>query len=241
MPGYIIHLTEAKIVCDILKKNSKTKDINQGKDISQGKEEFFYGSLLPDAGGKEQKQSSHFWNKAESNQIIMTPDINRFLSKYSTVIHQNPLYGGYLAHLHLDREFWNSYIKDQVEFLDTNAVQTEYIQNLKSVLIKRTGRIISPEEFFSKNYLYGDYTRLNKMLVQKYSLMIPVYNQYHNNRVEESDNEDMRQILEKLKIYIAESPMCGTTELTILSLDTMEVFLKRTAQQFIELYYNYLI
>lgn len=138
--------------------------MNQGKDVSQRQEKFFYGSLLPDAGGKEQKQSSHFWNRAEGNQIIMTPDINRFLSKYAAVIHQNPLYGGYLTHLHLDREFWNSYIKDQVEFLDANGGQTEYTQNLKNVLIKRTGRIITPEEFFSKNYLYGDYTRLKTTL-----------------------------------------------------------------------------
>ena len=79
MPGYVIHLVEAKIVCDVLKKNSKTKR----KIITQGQEEFFYGSILPDAGGKAQKQCSHFWNKAESNQIIMTPDINRFLDKYA--------------------------------------------------------------------------------------------------------------------------------------------------------------
>lgn len=41
--------------------------MNQGKDVSQRQEKFFYGSLLPDAGEKEQKQSSHFWNRAEGN------------------------------------------------------------------------------------------------------------------------------------------------------------------------------
>lgn len=237
MPGYVIHLVEAKIVCDVLKKNSKTKR----KIITQGQEEFFYGSILPDAGGKAQKQCSHFWNKAESNQIIMTPDINRFLDKYADTMKQGFLYGGYLAHLHLDREFWNSYIKDQVKFLDANGEQTEYIQNLKSVLIKRTGRIVSPEEFFSKNYLYGDYTRLNKILVQKYDLAIPVYNKYYDNRIEESDNESMQQVLEKLKIYIADSLTYGETELTVLSLEKLEIFLRWTAQQFVNLYYIYLV
>ena len=237
MPGYIIHLTEAKMVYDILKKNSEIKR----KNMNQGQEEFFYGCLLPDAGG--QKQSSHFWNKAESNLVIRLPDINRFLSKYADVIRQSPLYGGYLAHLHLDREFWDFYIKDQVEFLDINDEQTEYIQNLKNVLIERTGRKLSPEEFFSKNYLYGDYTRLNKMLIQKYglSLMVPVYNECYNNRIKESDNEDMQHILEKLKTYISENSICGTAELTTLSLDTLEVFLQQTAQQFVELYCTYLV
>lgn len=235
MPGYIIHLVEAKIVCDFIKKTVIQKKFSQGQD------EFFYGSLLPDAGGKAQKQRSHFWNKEESNRIIMTPDINRFLDKYAVVMKRSPLHEGYLTHLHLDREFWNSYIKKQVEFLDINDEPTEHIQELKGVLIKKTGSVISPEKFFSKNYLYGDYTRLNKVLIQKYGLMIPVYNECHGNRIEESDNDNMQQVLEKLKRYIADSSRFGETELTVLSLDTLEVFLKQTAQQFIELYYTYFI
>lgn len=235
MPGYVIHLMEAKIVYDVLKKNSKTK-----KNMAQGQKEFLYGSLLPDAGGKARKQCSHFWNKVESNQIIMTPDINRFLDKYAAAMKQSFLYGGYLAHLHLDREFWNSYIKSQVEFLNINNEPTKYIQELKSVLIKTNGKVISSEEFFSENYLYGDYTRLNKILVQKYNLAIPVYNKYYDNRVEESDNESMQQVLEKLKIYIADSSTYGEIELTVLSLEKLEIFLQWTAQQFVNLYYTYL-
>lgn len=234
MPGYVIHLMEAKIVYDVLKKNSKTK-----KNMAQGQKEFLYGSLLPDAGGKARKQCSHFWNKAESNQIIMTPDINRFLDKYAAAMKQSFLYGGYLAHLHLDREFWNSYIKSQVEFLNINNEPTKYIQELKSVLIKTNGKVISSEEFFSENYLYGDYTRLNKILVQKYNLAIPVYNKYYDNRIEESDNESMQQVLEKLKIYIADSSTYGEIEFTVLSLERLEIFLQWTAQQFVNLYYTY--
>lgn len=75
MPGYVIHLTEAKIILDILKRKSQRK----GKALNQWQEDFFYGSLLPDAGGRIQKQNSHFWSEAEIGQIIMTPDIDRFL------------------------------------------------------------------------------------------------------------------------------------------------------------------
>jgi len=231
MPGYVIHLTEAKIILDILKRKSQRK----GKALNQWQEDFFYGSLLPDAGGRIQKQNSHFWSEAEIGQIIMTPDIDRFLKKYDNVWKQCPLYEGYLAHLHLDREFWKYYIKEQVEFLDADNKPTEYTENLKSVFIKRTDKVISPEEFFSKDYLYGDYTRLNKRLVQKYDLRIPVYNKCHDNRIEEADNEDMCRVLSNLKLYIADSPE-NETELTILSLDTLEVFLQRTAQQFADLY-----
>lgn len=45
----------------------------------------------------------------------------------------------------------------------------------------------------------------------------------------------MCRVLSNLKLYIADSPE-NETELTILSLDTLEVFLQRTAQQFADLY-----
>lgn len=236
MPGYVIHIAEAKMICDVLERNSQR--ICENQDLWQDR--FFYGSLLPDAGGKAQKQSSHFWKESERGKIIMTPDLDIFLHKYANVLNQNSLYGGYFAHLHLDQEFWQSYIKAQVEFLDADRKSTENIKNLKSVFIKRTEKMISAEDFFSENYLYGDYTRLNKMLVQKYSLKIPAYREYHNCRIEEADNKDMGRVLENLKIYMTKSPMCAN-EFTVLSLETLEMFLKRTAQEFVDKYSIYLV
>ena len=64
---------------------------------------------------------------------------------------------------------------------------------------------------------------------------MPVDNKYHNNKIEEADNEGMKQVLENLKIHIANSPTY-ITDLTVLSLDTLERFLQESAQQFIELY-----
>ena len=79
MPGYVIHLTEARMVYDIL-ENSRQKI---SEKICKRQEAFYYGSLLPDAGGKVQKRISHFWNKTEYGQIIMTPNINRFLISHN--------------------------------------------------------------------------------------------------------------------------------------------------------------
>ena len=236
MPGYVIHMTEAKMICDVLRKNSQR--ICKNQDLWQDR--FLYGSLLPDAGGKAQKQSSHFWNESERGKIIMTPDLDVFLHKYADVLKQNSLYGGYFAHLHLDQEFWRDYIKAQVVFLDADGKSTKYIKNLKSVFIKRTEKMISAEDFFSEDYLYGDYTRLNKMLVQKYGLRIPAYREYHNCRIKEADNKDMKRVLEKLKIYMTKSLMCAS-ELNVLSLETLEIFLKKTAQEFVNEYSIYLI
>lgn len=236
MPGYVIHMTEAKMILDILRKDSRIEI----KMESQWQREFLYGSLLPDAGGKLQKQTSHFWNDSEIGKIIMTPDLNTFLIKYTNALRKHPLCGGYFAHLHLDRGFWKFYMKECIEFLDAAGKSTEYMKDLKSVFIKETKKRIFPEDFFSENYLYGDYTSLNKILVQKYDLEIPVYREYHNCEIEEADNKDMRRLLENLKKYMANSTVY-VRKCNVLSLSTFELFLKKTAQQFAEWYVGYLL
>ena len=237
VPGYVIHLTEAKMICEILKQGDTIKNI----DFDIWQKEFFYGSLLPDAGGKSQKQKSHFWKMSENNQIIMVPDIEKFLKKYIGVLKQkqSPLCWGYLAHLYLDRTFWECYIKQNIKFLNVNGEVTEYLKDLKWVFVKEANTIILPEEFFSEDYLYGDYTILNRLLIQKYDLRIPVYNKYCDNRIEEADNEGMKQVLAKLKMCTTDSMLCNT-HLRVLSLNTLELFLRESAQQFVELYGAYL-
>ena len=46
MPGYIIHMVEAKMICDILLRDSQSAD-QIGEQWQEG---FLFGSLLPDAG-----------------------------------------------------------------------------------------------------------------------------------------------------------------------------------------------
>lgn len=237
MPGYVIHLTEAKIICDILEKSSYKKN----REMYKKREYFYYGSLLPDAGGKAQKQRSHFWNKEENGKIIMTPDIDEYLRKYAEILKSNPLYKGYLAHLHLDQEFWKRYIKENVEFRNAVGGTTEYIKDLKDIRIKKNDRVVSAQKFFSEDYLYGDYTKLNKMMIQKYRLSLPVYNKSYSNKIEDADNEKMKEVLEQLGVYIINSRSCAeNSELKVLDLCTFETFLKETAYEFVDLYDGYI-
>ena len=102
----------------------------------------------------------------------MVPDINRFLKKYSPFLKENSLYVGYLLHLYLDREFWLNYIGENVEFRNFAGESTANIQDLKAVWIRKSNDIVTPEKIFSEDYLYGDYAKLNKMMIQKYQLVI---------------------------------------------------------------------
>lgn len=66
----------------------------------------------------------------------MTPQIDQFLNKYDVSI-ATPELLGYLAHLDLDLNFWNEYIKECVEFQDEYGIQTEDITTVNSVFIKK--------------------------------------------------------------------------------------------------------
>ena len=158
---------------------------------------------MADTASGKGKAYSHFWNKERTNYIVMTPQVDRFLNKYNVSINTPELLG-YLAHLDLDLKFWNEYMKKCVQFQDEKGVCTDDIRVVKSVFIKKQERLFSPEVFFSSEYLYGDYTKLNKYFINKYSLIIPKYNMKYKNIVQEVNNKDMEKLLLNLKSYIKE-------------------------------------
>lgn len=233
MPGYIIHLTEAKLIFDMLKQNSdKGWNVFGDGDLEQWFREFSYGALLPDSSTRRGKVQSHFWSTEPRPCIVMTPQIARFLQEYD-VSFGTPLLLGYLAHLDLDLKFWDVYMKSCVEFRDGNGEPAEDIRKVQSVFLKNTGRVVTLEEFFSPGYLYGDYGKLNRYLIGKYHLLIPEYEERYQGMVREVDNRDMEGILEDLKGYL-EREKGLDSGLEVLSEELFERFVKETARRFVE-------
>ena len=225
MPGYVIHLAEAKLIVDKLEKTMSNIKLKV-----TWREEFYYGALLPDAIEKSKKGLSHFWNKKDIKCITMVPDLDAFCKKYVGK-RDDPVYWGYLLHLQLDRLFWEKFMKKNVEFIDKEGKETELLENVAGVKLKKNGKIIGVKEFFSEEYLYGDYTKLNKYLIKKYNLNVPEYNQRYHNIVKEVKSEDMERVLANLKRYLMESE---EKVLKVFSKDSLEKFIENTARQFCE-------
>lgn len=228
MPGYIIHLTEAKMIGEILQKQ-KARDYSQ-----EWEKAFFYGALLPDAVKKAKKGISHFWRKNAEDQIAIVPDIDNFLNKY-TVTEKDSLSLGYLAHLHLDKVFWQEYIRENVSFLDIDRCRTESAGSLKYVFVNKKKIYITPKDFFSEKYLYGDYTKLNIPLIRKYALKIPVFDKEYTNVIEEADNLEMENLLQKLNQYLLKQKH-NDHELKVFQQENLEQFLRNTAVKFVQQY-----
>ena len=87
MPGYILHLTAAKMFWN-LAKNRKLYNEN----------DFYVGNLLPDA--TSDKKVSHFRNPEYYGNMIEYPDLDMFLEKYRNALDDSTAFG-YYFHLYI--------------------------------------------------------------------------------------------------------------------------------------------
>lgn len=234
MPGYIIHLVEADMIMNKLieKKNMQDLDFDQWKNM------VYYGSLLPDVAGK-MKEESHFWNKGEDNKIVRVPNLETFYHLFSNRLSE-PITLGYLIHLHLDNRFFGDFFSNQFSFLDEYGQKTDNINVVKDVLIKISGKIVDVKRFFSDEYLYGDYTKLNLYLINKYQLKVPEYPAnppaYELGTVRFSDLEKILNT--KLNEFILDSGTMKCEKLNVFSENgkNLETFLDVAAEEFIQLF-----
>ena len=100
MPGYVIHLAEAELILDKMRKLRQTDDAFE--------QAFLTGTLLPDTRLKGEKRFSHFWDPDKLECLALGPDLARFTDKYGQRLNE-PVMLGYLAHLHLDARYADSH------------------------------------------------------------------------------------------------------------------------------------
>lgn len=230
MPGYIIHLTEAQLILSILEKKS---DFIYKND-KEWKKIFEYGVLLPDAKDKKYKEKSHFWNEGDKGKIVRTPDLSAYLKSHSINV-SDPLSYGYFAHLHLDKVFFEEYLNKYIMFLNSSGEEEIYMDKVSSVKIRESGELIPVNQFFSDKYLYGDYTKINLLLINKYHITlpdVPVKKDQNIMKMQKQEFDEFCHIFDKIKNFIEQSHE-NLEELKVIQIRTLEQFLKKTAREFL--------
>lgn len=223
MPGYILHLTAAKMALDRIEKQS-------GKTLSeQYKNDFFVGSLLPDT--VKNKNASHFRNPRYHDKMIEYPDLEMFLEKYKSLIGDVSCLG-YYFHLYVDHKFFKEYLPEIVMFLDEQGQQVTKRDEVFQVKIKSTGERIFKKEFFSKEYYYGDYTRMNTYLVERFQLLLQLDVNVENPGIEEVDYADAEKVLEELQGYLG-VPAEEVKEVRVFEVEKLLEFLEKITEDFI--------
>lgn len=195
MPGFILHLTAGAMLIDETDNNPMfyyEDDINN----------FFTGCILPDVS--ERKWMSHFRNKEQKGKIMQVPDLSLFMDMYGDRINE-PLFLGYLFHLYIDYRFFNEYIPRVASFIDENGNETPYIKDASHVHIKKLNKIITDEQYRSDEYYYGDYTRMNTYLINRYNIPVDIFDNIKIPEIYGVDVDDFTAFVEKMKGYLSVS------------------------------------
>ena len=215
MPGYIIHLTAAKLWIE-QKKQANSKE---------WMEKFFIGNLLPDA--VTDKNKTHFRDPRTQGNRVQYPELEAFL-KATKNCERTPFWWGFYYHLYIDACFFKEYMPKIVTFLDKNDKEEQKIDYIVKAKVHKSGRYISQQEFFSEAYYYGDFTKMNEILKKKFQIDFDWHCQqelpdFWRMRVE-------RQIAE-LKEFMKQSRETES-EFMVFDLKDLIVFLKKKVEEF---------
>lgn len=214
MPGYILHLTAAKMA------------LNRIEDIDENA--FFIGNLLPDT--VKEKTASHFRNPKYRDNMVEYPDLKMFLKKYKHLLKDSSCLG-YYFHLYIDRKFFKEYLPSVITFLNEEGKPVTRRNEVVWVQINRTKQRIPKQEFFSEAYYYGDYTKMNTYLVERYDLPLQPDVNVENPGIEEVNYADAEKVLKELKGYLT-VPVRAVEQLRVFEVESLIRFLEKAAEEF---------
>ena len=172
MASTIMHMAVAN---QLYKKINSTLNINYY--------DYILGTISPDISKHlgENKIKSHFLDNSRG-----IPNIDNFLKKYQSTL-TNSFNLGYFIHLYTDRLFYRDYyplfIKDDF---------------FTSIVKRLDGDIVKISKADKTKMLYNDYSNLNPLLIDQYTLNLDIF--YTDYNPPETNIDEIP--IEKLKLLI---------------------------------------
>lgn len=161
MPSYILHLTAAQMLLELLPDSSPLRRDPACRNA------FLSGNLMPDA--TTNKAASHFRNPAYQTKIMEYPDLTRFRQEYGSFL-EHPFCLGYYYHLYIDRKFFKDYIPLVAQFLTADGQETDERALVAVTHLIRQDTDIPFDQYLSELYYYGDYTKMSGYLARRYRI-----------------------------------------------------------------------
>ena len=233
MPSFIIHHISGERLLNNLNLNEEDRLL------------FLLGNLIPDSSKnnkkdiQKEKLITHFRRIEDNNKLLMAPYPEDFLNKYKNIIN-NPTVLGYYFHLWMDKYYFNNIFKSSFIFLDKNYKETNILSENVYIKIIKNNKLITRKELFSQEYLYDDYTTMNKILLDRYNISFNIdeYNKiipkFINPGIEEVDYKNVKSIIIDMLFYINESKKRKETNLKVLDEDKIIKLIEDASKTFIE-------
>lgn len=221
MPGFILHITAAQMLF---------KKIYNASDII-APDAFQVGNLIADS--VSDKTQSHFRHPNRHEKLMVYPDLDLFLNKYKHLLSDDSCLG-YYYHLFIDRVYAKDYIPQIVNFYTENGLEASDRKDITHALIKRTGELVPIKTFFSDKYYYGDFTKLNTYLIDRFNLSTDLVYDVVNPGIEEVDYANIVNIQEQLQRYL-DVPADAVNGLKVFDIEDLLEFLDKAAMGFAEM------
>lgn len=225
MPGYILHITAAQMLF-----NKATTDL-----AFINRDSFQFGNLIPDS--VTDKTYSHFRHPSRQEKLMVYPDLDLFLNKYRQLLTDSSCMG-YYFHLFIDRMYAKDYIPQIVSFHDKNGVEAFDRKEITHALIKRTKELVPIKTFFSDEYYYGDFTKLNTYLIQRFDLSTNLIFNVENPGITEVNYTDIDKIQNQLKEYV-NIPIEATHSLRVFDIEHLLNHLDEMTSRFMQVSSSY--
>lgn len=190
--------------------------------------DFLIGNLLPDT--TPVKAASHFRNPIYRDKMMEYPDLTVFLAKYQRLLHDASCLG-YYFHLYIDRAFFKDYIPQVATFFDAAGNITDIKKNVAAVYLKKQNCHIPLADYLSENYYYGDYTKMNTYLVERYHIPLRLDINITNPGIEEVNYSDAEKVLLELNSYL-NVPASAVNDVMVFDVETLLAFLHTAAETF---------
>ena len=227
MPGYILHLTAAKMYLDRLTYEDPEDPLCTDP---KRQNDFYIGNLLPDTvTSREAKAVSHFRDPAYKECMMEWPHPDRFIEKYVDRMGE-AVYRGYLFHLYIDRCFFRDYIPEVAGFYDVHGKETGIRDEIAEVCLKKSGACVPLKSYMSEEYYYGDYTKMNTRLCRQFSLPAEL-KAGADPGIEEADYSGIGRILDELERF-RQVPESAVEDLKVFDLDGLIGFLQNVVLDF---------
>ena len=226
MPGFILHMSAARMLFDKLKKSGMYPIENY---IDQ--EAFQVGNLIPDS--VTDKTFSHFRHPDRSEKLMVYPDLNLFLNKYRQLLSNSGCLG-YYFHLYIDRVYAKDYIPQIITFFDVNGQEASDRKDITHARIKQSGEMIPIKTIFSDAYYYGDFTKMNTYLMKRFDLSTDIVSTVDNPGFTEVDYNDIVKIHKQLEGYLDVSEK-AVNDLKVFDIEDLLDFLEQAVEEFVDM------
>ncbi|MDO4308133.1 MAG: hypothetical protein Q4C77_15045 [Eubacteriales bacterium] len=224
MPGYILHLTCACMALEMMPESSILRQNTKERNA------FLAGNFAPDA--VTDKSFSHFRSPDRNGAMIEYPEVTEFRKKYRHLFGDSSCLG-YDFHLYIDRRFFLDYLPLLIEFQDEDGKSEIRMDRVAKVLIKRTGRTVPKNDFFSEEYYYGDFTKMNSYLIKHFHLPVHLDMNIQNPGIREVDYSDIAIVMEQLKEFCS-VPEKAADDLKVFEMENLLNFLREATGDWVE-------